>query len=80
MRCMTDLWVRKIPINEWIHKYFKMTDDVMKSEKNIAYTNLRCQAVSSEIRKRLGKKEQNAIGEVTICRLYRDYADRKGLM
>ena len=71
-----DLWVRKIAINEWIHKYFKMTDDVMKSENNIAYTNLRCQAVSSEIRKRLGKKEKYEIGEVMICRLYRD--DKEG--
>jgi len=43
-------------VEEWILKHHKMTRDVMTSENNIAYTNMRCQAVSSEVRRRLGKK------------------------
>jgi len=35
---------------------FKFTRDVMTSANNIACTNMRCQAVSSEVRRRLGKK------------------------
>ena len=34
----------------------RWTRDVMTNENNIAYTNMRCQAVSSEVRRRLGKK------------------------
>ena len=67
-----DLWVREMSIKEWIMKHFKLTNDVMNSDHNIAYTNLRCQAVSNEIRKRMGKKEKYEIGEVMICRMYRD--------
>ena len=58
-------------VEEWILKHFKMTKDVMQSENNIAYTNMRCQAVSTEVRRRLGKKDKYEVGEMLICRLYR---------
>ena len=64
-----DLWVRQMPIKEWIMKHFQLTNDVMNSDHNIAYTNTRCQAVSNEIRKRLGKKDKYEIDEVMICRM-----------
>ena len=59
-------------VEEWILKHFKMTRDVMTSANNIAYTNMRCQAVSSEVRRRLGKKDKYKVGELLICRLYRN--------
>ena len=71
-----DLWHKNMDIYDWIVKHFKFTRDVMQSENNIAYTNMRCQAVSSEVRKRLGKKDKYEVGEVLICRLYRK--DDKG--
>ena len=52
-----DWWVKKMDVEEWILKHHKMTRDVMTSENNIAYTNMRCQAVSSEVRRRLNKKD-----------------------
>ena len=58
-------------VEEWILKHFKMTKDVMQSENNIAYTNMRFQAVSTEVRRRLGKKDKYEVGEMLICRLYR---------
>ena len=67
-----DWWIKKMGAEEWILKHFKMTWDVMTSENNIAYTNMRCQAVSSEVRRRLGKKDKYEVGEMLICRLYRN--------
>ena len=67
-----DLWVRMMPIKEWIMKHLKLTNDVMNSDHSIAYTNLRCQAVSNEIRKRMGKTEKYEIREVMICRVHRN--------
>ena len=43
-------------VEEWILKHFKMTRDVMTSANNIAFTNMRCQAVSSEVGGRQVKK------------------------
>ena len=37
-----DLWIKNIRIKDWIEKHFKYTNDVMASENNIAYTNIRC--------------------------------------
>ena len=68
----TDWWIKEMPLKEWIEKHFKYTDDIMISENNIAYTNLRCQAVSNEIRKKLNKQTKYEVGEILICRLYRD--------
>ena len=61
-----------MPIKEWIMKHFKLTNDVMNSDHSIAYTHLRCQAVSNEIRKRMGKTEKYEIREVVICRVHRN--------
>ena len=63
-------------VEEWILKHFKITKTVMQSENNIAYTNMRCQAVPTEVRKRLGKKDKYEVEEMLICRLYRK--DDKG--
>ena len=46
-----DWFIKKMDVEEWILKYHKMTKDVMTSANNIAYTNMRCQAVSSEVEK-----------------------------
>ena len=67
-----DWWVKKMDVYDWILKHFKFTMDVMTSENNIAYTNMRCQAVSSEVRRRLDKKDKYEVGEMLICRLYRN--------
>ena len=67
-----DWWVKKMDVYDWILKHFKFTRDVMTSANNIAYTNMRCQAVSSEVRRRLGKKDKYEVGEMLICRLYRN--------
>jgi len=61
-----DLFVKEMDVEEWILKYHKMTRDVMTSANNIAYTNMRCQAVSSEVRRRLGKKDKYEVGELHI--------------
>ena len=72
-----DWWVKKMDVYDWILKHFKFTRDVMTSGNNIAYTNMRCQAVSSEVRRRLGKKDKYEVGEMLICRLYRN-VDEEG--
>ena len=43
----------------------------MTSKNNIAYTNIRCQAVANEVRKRLNKKNKYELGEILICRVYK---------
>eukprot|EP00438_Fugacium_kawagutii_P021104 Skav205927 [mRNA] locus=scaffold123:1068999:1070066:+ [translate_table: standard] len=67
-----DFWIHNMDMKEWIEKHFKYTKDVMNSKHNIAYTNIRCQAVANEVRKRLGKKDKYEAGEILICRLYRN--------
>ena len=59
-----------MPIKEWARKHFKFTKDITMGE-NLAYTNIRCQAVSNEIRKTLGKVGEYNVGETLICRLYK---------
>ena len=54
-RMYDDMWINRIPITEFVRKYFKTTADLMASEKNIAYTNIRCKYVSNYIRSNLGK-------------------------
>ena len=44
------------------------TDDIMASEHNIAYTNIRCRNVANEIRNRLNKKDKYEVGEILIAR------------
>ena len=63
-----DFWESKLPIQDIIPKYFETTDDIMASEHNIAYTNIRCRNVVNEIRNRLNKKEKYEVGEILIAR------------
>jgi len=55
----------------WIEAPFSYTKDVMTSKNTIAYTNIRCQAVANEVRKRLNKKNKYELGEILICRVYK---------
>ena len=49
---------------------FKYTNDIMASENNIGYTNIRRQAAGNEVRKTLGfKKGKYETGKVLICKL-----------
>ena len=72
-----DMWLNKLEINDFVHKYFKTTDNPMASERNIAYTNIRCLNVSNYIREQLGKKDKYEVGETLICRIY--YKNTKGV-
>ena len=63
-----DFWVKMLPVEEIIPKYFETTDDIMASEHNIAYTNIRCRNVTNEIRNRLNKKDKYKVGEILIAR------------
>ena len=63
-----DFWQRRLPLQEIIPKYFEITDDIMASEHNLAYRNIRCRTVSTEIRNRLGKKDKYEVGEILIAR------------
>ena len=63
-----DFWENKLPIQDIIPKYFETTDDIMASEHNIAYTNIRCRNVANEIRNRLNKKDKYEVGEILLAR------------
>ena len=63
-----DFWEKELPIEEIIPKYFETTDDIMASEHNIAYTNIRCRNAANEIRNRLNKKDKYEVGEILIAR------------
>ena len=63
-----DFWENKLPIQGIIPKYFETTDDIMASEHNIAYTNIRCRNLANEIRNRLNKKDKYEVGEILIAR------------
>ena len=65
-----DILETKIPVIDIIKKYnFKMTNKVI-TEDNIAYTNAKCQAVSKEVRKMLGRKDEYEKGEKLVCRKF----------
>ena len=66
-----DIWKHRLPIKEIVYKHFQLTNDIMESEHNIAYTNMCCKKVSETIRHRLGKKYRYEIGEHMICREYK---------
>ena len=61
-------WEDKLPIQDIIPKYFEITDDIMVSDYNIAYTNIRCRNVANELRNRLNKKDKYEVGEILIAR------------
>ena len=63
-----DCWEKELPVEEIMPKYFETTDDIMASEHNIAYTNIRCRNVANEIRSRLNKKDKYEVGEILIAR------------
>ena len=48
-----DFWIHKLPTKEIIPKYLVITDDIMASEHNIAYTNIRCKTTANDIKQRL---------------------------
>ena len=66
-----DMWLHKLSLSDFAHKYFNTTDDITASQKNIAYTNMRCLTVSNAIRKSLGKTDKYEVDEILICRLYK---------
>ena len=47
------------------------------SQKNIAYTNMRCLTVSNAIRKSLGKTDKYEMGEILICRFIQENEQRQ---
>ena len=51
-----DFWEDKLPLQDIIPKYVEITDDIMASEHNIAYTNIRCRNVANELRNKFYKK------------------------
>ena len=63
-----DFWEKVLPVEEIIPKYFETTDDIMASEHNIAYTNIRCRNVANESRSRLNKKNKYEVGQILIAR------------
>ena len=76
-RMYDDMWINRIPITEFVRKYFKTTADLMASEKNIAYTNIECKYVSNYIRSNLGKTDKYEVGETLICRKYKKAGSTK---
>ena len=53
-----------------INKYKLKTTDKIITEDNIAYTNSKCNEVSKQVRKMLGKRRDYEIGEKLICKKY----------
>ena len=65
-----DWWENNIPRKEFILKYSYLTDDIMASEHNIAYTNMRCENVANEIRDRLNISEKYVVGDILVSRTW----------
>ena len=76
-RMYDDMWINRIPITDFVKKYCKTTGDLMASEKNIAYTNIRCKHVPNHIRNNLGKTDKYEVGETLICRKYKKIGSTK---
>ena len=66
-KILDTMWLHKISLSDFVHKYFNTTDDITASQKNIAYTNMRCLTVSNAIRKSLGKTSKYEVDEILIC-------------
>ena len=56
-----------------INKYNLKSTTKIITEDNIAYTNSKCNEISKEVRKMLGKKESYEVGEQLVCRKYFKY-------
>ena len=65
-----DMWINEMPVDKWVEKHARYTNEINPHHMNIAYTNIRCKSVSDEVRKKLGKKGLYEVGEEIICRLY----------
>ena len=76
-RMYDDMWIHRLPLEEFVPKYFKMTDNVLDALHNIAYTNMRCLNVSNYIRKHLGKKDKYEVGDTLICRVYKNLGNQR---
>ena len=56
-------WENNIPCKEFILKNSELSDNIMASDHNIAYTNMRCENVANEIGDRLGISEKYVVGD-----------------
>ena len=65
-----DMWVKEMPVDKWVEKHARYTNEINPHHMNIAYTNIRCKSLSDEVRRKLGKKGLYEVGEEMICRLY----------
>ena len=65
-----DILETKISVIDIINKYNLKTTDKIITEDNIAYTNSKCNEVSKQVRKMLGKKNDYEIGEKLICKKF----------
>ena len=63
-----DVFNEAIPLMDTITKYFKFTDDMSRSNQDIAYKNKTCCNVAKEIRGTLNKTSEYEVGEKIICR------------
>ena len=76
-RMYDDKRIKRIPIADFVKKYFQTTSDLMASEKNIACTNMRCRNVSSSIGNNLGQTDKYEVGDILICRKYKKIGGTK---
>ena len=63
-----DILETKLSVIDIIKKYDLKTTDKIITEDNIAYTNSKCNEVSLQVRKMLGRKNDFEIGEKLICK------------
>ena len=76
-RMYDDMWIHRFPLEKFVPKYFKMTDNVLDALHNIAYTNMRSLNVSNYIRKHLGKKDKYEVGDTLICRVHKNLGSQR---
>ena len=65
-----DILKTNMSVIDIINIYKLKTTDKIITEDNIAYTNSKCNEVSKQVRKMLGKKNNYEIGEKLVCRKY----------
>jgi hypothetical protein len=68
-----DILKTDISFMDIIKKYNCKTTSKIITENNIAYQNTTCNAVSRQVRKMLGKKDEYEVGEKLICKTYFKY-------
>ena len=72
-----DMWIYRIPLEEFVLKYCKVTDNMLDALYHIAYINMRCLNVSNYIRKHLGKKDKYEVGDTLICRVNKNMGNQR---